>query len=538
MGQTPPRSSMQRILQSPPRSRFKRYWLGAWRWAPLALLLVPWGLCNGPIRDGDLAEWKAKLSSPQKRVRRSALGPLVSLDSLVAWELVVKALGDSAGEVADGAQLLLGEMDDPGELELMLGKSGLRSKSDWVRRRVVEALGRVQAPVPIGALQRGLKDRDAEVRRMAAWSIERLAQGEAWLEGLDARERRELAGKLRACASSDRDPTVQARALCALVPLDPEAARVLWKSFTKGRSIGLRCVALKLAPALMDPELALAALAAAAQGPELLLRGQAQETLAQWGTKPALGALIECFPLEEDPRLAFLLLQRLRALSGLKHRADVRPWRAWCAQLTDDWRAPEPRTAATERKATPRDDASSSLSFSGLELRSLRLSFLIDLSGSMWTPGADGRTAKQVVEGKLASALEGLPEEARFNLIPYTSKPIPWADSLQPASKRNKARALAHFADCSQRGSGNFWAAAMLALEDPEVDTLVVLSDGAPSGGERYELDLIVSHFEELNLTRRVAVDSVLVDASWRLQGYWQRLAACTGGESISVAFP
>lgn len=504
----------------------------------LCLLLVPWSVRTGLGRDVDLAECRLRLASPQKRVRRSALRPLVSLDSLAAWELVVGALGDSAGEVADGAQLLLGEMDDADELELLLGKPGLRAKSDWVRRRVAEALGRVQAAVPIAALQRGLKDRDAEVRRMAAWSIERLGQQQEWVQGLDSRERRELSSRLHAASNSDREPAVRARAFCALVPLDPKAARVLWKSFTKARDLGLRCVALKLAPTLLDPELALESLTTAAQGAELRLRGQAQESLAQWGTQAALGALIECLPLEADPRLRFLLLQRLRALSGLKHRADVRPWRAWCEQLDEDWQAPKLGASTSAGKPTPRDEASSSLSFSGLELRSLRLSFLIDLSGSMWTPGADGRTAKEVVEGKLATALEGLPQEARFNLIPYTAEPIPWADSLQPASKRNKARALAHFADCSQRGSGNFWAAAMLALEDPEVDTLVVLSDGAPSGGERYELELIVSHFEELNLTRRVALDSVLVDASWRLQGYWQRLAASTGGESISVAFP
>ena len=75
----------------------------------------------------------------------------------------------------------------------------------------------------------------------------------------------------------------------------------------------------------------------------------------------------------------------------------------------------------------------------------------------------------------------------------------------------------------------------MLALEDPAVDTLVVLTDGAPTGGRRYQLDLIVPLFLELNATRKVAVDSILVDAPVRLQRHWTALAEGTGGRSIAI---
>jgi len=52
-----------------------------------------------------------------------------------------------------------------------------------------------------------------------------------------------------------------------------------------------------------------------------------------------------------------------------------------------------------------------------------------------------------------------------------------------PASKRNVRAALKFFEDCHERGRGNFYDAALLALSDPEVDTLVVLTDGEPTGG-------------------------------------------------------
>ena len=481
---------------------------------------------------------RGKLASTRRRVRRSALAPLAAMDRLRAWELLVEALDDPSGEVADGAQLLLGQLDSEQELELILGKQGLRSKSIWVRKRVSELLGRVRAEVPAGALLRGLKDRDREVRRMAAWSIERLCARGSWAELENPRALRDLGSKLKARVTSDRDERVRARALCALARLDSKAARGLHDAFLRSKSLGLRCVALKLAALLLDEEQALELLGEGALGKERLLRGQAQESLALWGTKASLGALIECLPGEQDERLRFVLLQNLRRISGAKHRADVRPWRAWHAGLAGDWKAPDSMKSGRGKRASRREADASSSSFSGLQLRSKHLTFLIDLSGSMWTPGADGSTPKQLVHDKLARALEGMPGDVRFNLIPFTGRPHPWKDSLMPASKRNKRRALDFFGACSQRGSGNFWAAAMLALEDPDVDTLVLLGDGAPSGGERHELELIVSHFVEQNLTRRVAMDSILVDASRHLEGYWRRLATATGGESISVVFP
>jgi hypothetical protein len=69
------------------------------------------------------------------------------------------------------------------------------------------------------------------------------------------------------------------------------------------------------------------------------------------------------------------------------------------------------------------------------------------------------------------------------------------------------------------------------------VDTLVVLFDGAPTGGTRHRLELIVPLFLERNFARRVTLDLVLVDASRKLQRLWGELAAGTGGRVVSVSF-
>ena len=51
----------------------------------------------------------------------------------------------------------------------------------------------------------------------------------------------------------------------------------------------------------------------------------------------------------------------------------------------------------------------------------------------------------------------------------------------------------------------------------------------------RYQLELIVPLFLELNATRQLAVDSILVDAPKKLRAHWAALAAGTGGRSIAI---
>jgi HEAT repeat protein len=57
-------------------------------------------------------EERVRLRSNDKWVRKSAVEALARFDTREAWELVVSALGDDRGEVADTAQFLLAEVTD------------------------------------------------------------------------------------------------------------------------------------------------------------------------------------------------------------------------------------------------------------------------------------------------------------------------------------------------------------------------------------------------------------------------------------------
>jgi len=480
-----------------------------------------------PRIDDPLETLAAKLRASDKWTRAEAVEELARVGSDAAFELVLGALADARGEVADAAQLALAGINSKPTLERLAGELGLRAKDPLVRARVAEALGRLSG-VDERLLERALADDEAEVRRMAACSVERLAAA-GRLSGESAREH---VPRLVRAARNERDELARVRALAALRALDAGAARGPIDEATRDRSALLRGAALRLLEPSFTGDEALQRLRPAVLDPSFTVRRLALESLAGLGTKGAATLLVERLGKESEERLLVRSVELLQALSGKKHRRDLRPWNDWLAGLPADWRAPERRAAEASYGAER-----SSAAFAGLPIVSKRIAILIDLSGSIWNVRPDGKTKKEVVDGKLREALEALPADTRFNLIPYTGKPLPWKERLVAATPATVRTAAAWFEARNENGSGNFWDAAMLALEDPEVDTLLVLFDGAPTGGHRHRLELITPLFLERNLGRGVTLDCVLVDASKKLQRLWGELAAATGGRTVSVSF-
>lgn len=477
--------------------------------------------------DDPLELLASKLRASDKWTRAEAVEELARVGSDGAWELVLGALGDERGEVADAAQLALAGLESPRSLERLGGPAGLRAPEALVRARVAEALGRLRQP-QARLLERALGDEEAEVRRMAAWSLERLATGGR----LPAELREEFTPRLVRAARGERDGLARVRFLAALRALDARAARGPIDEATRDRSALLRGAAARLLEPSFTPDEALQRLRPAVLDEVFTVRRLALEALAGLGTKGAATLLVERLGKEGEERLLVRSVELLQGLSGKKHRRDLRPWNDWLASLPSDWRA-------VARGAPPAQDGAerSSAALAGLPIVSKRIAILIDLSGSIWNVRPDGRTKKQVVDETLRKALESLPADTRFNLIPYTGQPIPWKERLATASSAAVRSAAGWFEDRRENGSGNFWDAALLALEDPEVDTLLVLFDGAPTGGHRHRLELIAPLFLERNLGRGVTLDLVLVDASKKLQRLWGELATATGGRTVNVSF-
>ncbi|MBL8859070.1 MAG: hypothetical protein JNL28_11225 [Planctomycetes bacterium] len=500
------------------------------RWMCLAVLaaagiLARSGATQAPPT-ASLDELRQDLRAPRPEKRRSAVKKLAALATRESFELVLGALDDPDGQVADEAQLAVGRVSDSRLAALLVGSAGIHARDEWVQLRACEALGRIECAFDARRLSNCLSARDPELARTALWTIERQAQArrltrdddqavEKWLDVLSARVRGAGPAEVRGAA------------LLALLRIDALAAQALAVAVLDDKAEGLRCAALQVVATQSEQE-SLTHSTRALSDASFRVRSVAVDNLKRLKSRASVTALIERLGVEPRARLKGEILVFLRDSSGQDHGLDLEAWRAWADTLKGPW-----STGGTERSTPFGGDTHVKLA--GFELVSDRVTFLIDLSGSMWDTEEGGQTRKQLVDVKLRACLEALPATAEFNLIPYTRVAIPWEKRLVRASKDNVARAARWFESRNDRGPGNVYDAILLALEDPEVDTLVILTDGVPTGGRRWNLELMVELLVERNRYLQVAFDSILVDAPKGNRRVWADLAERTGGRSKAL---
>lgn len=454
------------------------------------------------------------------QTRQVVVQHLADIATEDAWELVLYALDDPNARVADEAQIALGRLRDEEGVELVCGREGLRSREGDVALRVAEALGRVGVPVEAKPLTKALGKGESEFRRAVLWTLERLARAEL-LEGeLDG-----VRSALRKCVRSSREPELAAAALRALSALGSEDLLELAESALESREPVVVAGALHVLAETLDTE-ALEPLRAHLAHESRIVRAQVAASLRTIADRGALELLIEGMEVEPRPRLKQDFVACLQSLTGMRYRDDPRPWRHYLERIDASWRGGRAPTELRLPKTAAR--------FVGLSMVSDRVVFLIDFSGSMWDRRA-GASRRELVERELQGALEALPRTARFNVIPFANEPEPWEDDLQPARPGRIRDALKSFRKCRANGRGNFYDAARLAMADPEVDTLVVLTDGAPTGGRRWNMGLMTDLLEEWNRYRFVAIDAILIRPSPRVVEGWRELTRRMNGRCLSV---
>ncbi|QDV08846.1 hypothetical protein Poly30_44010 [Planctomycetes bacterium Poly30] len=494
----------------------------------------------------DVGQLVDDLKHRDEKVRQKAVGALADLDTEAAWEAVAdRGLGDLEARVADEAQLRIGRASySKGLGDVLESKHALKARSALVRERVSEALGRMKGALPADPFVTALKDKEAAVRAVAAYALEtRLESGAGALDLADSKGVIALRKALAKVASSDRDARARANAISALAALaqvDAETEELLGKSIALTDSAAqVRAASLRAASLAQGggshpttEELAIA-LRDEAHGVGMM----ALRLLRQRGDRESFLALAQALPPEGSdaekgglrPARAWAIVACLREASGLSHGLVRERWIRWAEGLEPDWK----RSADGKEDATESGETGSA-TFYGLRIVSDRVAFLVDMSGSMWEEKG-GSTRKVQVEVELAKALRGLPEHARFHLVPYATVPGPWEDGLVPATERNVEKAIEWFERNTQRGRGDVWTALMQVLENPEIDTVVILSDGAPSGGYRWNIELIRTLLQDENRHRGVVIHAVMFDAAKSLRKGWKAIVDDWGGVQLLI---
>lgn len=494
---------------------------------PLLALTAPLTVPPPTHAPDDLRELTKKSHSSEPSSRRSAVRALAELGGRDAQRLVLEALADPEPEVADEAQLVLVAFEGDGVVRELLGPAGMRSREPLVRLRAAEAFGRMAGPVDGVKLATRIDRRDPAATRALLWSLERLAD-----RGRLVDDSERLGKKLVGLLGRGADDGVRAVALQVLARVDATASSERIPDLLDSRGSETACSALAAAVLVGHPNALRWVERSLASDVESVRATAVSLTLKVGARRPTLTALNERLASEPREALRGRVLDALRRLTGMKHRADPRAWRHTIERLPSDWVGPILSPASREEAERKQGSVAE---ISMLPPGSDRLGILVDFSGSLWNERADGTCRKDLLDPEMHTLLGKLDPEGLFYLVPFTSEPHPSTDAPVRASPRNVRTAQRFFARATMRGKGNLYDALMLALEHDELDRLIVLTDGAPTGGHRWNVDLMIELVRERIRFRPVVIDFVLIDTPNRLIRRWRGLAESTGGRVLTV---
>ena len=104
-------------------------------------------------------------------------------------------------------------------------------------------------------------------------------------------------------------------------------------------------------------------------------------------------------------------------------------------------------------------------------------------------------------------------------------------DRMRPASKENKAELASRVDKLTPTGGTNIHDALEEAFRDPELDTIYLLTDGAPGVGAITNVEELADEVQRWNRTRQVRqLHGISIGENSRLL---QRLAKESGGTYV-----
>lgn len=465
------------------------------------------------------AELKKDLKAGQPEVRKGAVrraGDEAGGDA-VPYLLPVAANDRDSG-VRDIAFTEMTKLKTEDAVKHLVEK-GLKAKDPAVRRIAAEVLGVIEAPGVDVALLSLLEDKDRETRIAAAYSA-------GLVKAASLRE------KLIELVSIDKDPLVRSVAVESIGRLGGADTLLLLDKFMESSSEAVQIAALRQywwTDKARGAEVTANVLARSdlrADGPLRPLLVQAIEEVSRYRARPCLPRLVELLA-HPRARARDMAWQTLQEITGLSIPNNPSDWMDWWQQQGAQYEVPK-------KGGTPASGAQrSQVRFYGIPIVSDRIVFVIDYSGSMNGVGKEGTTKIDSARAALAEVLNALPDGTEFNVIAFSTEPRSWRPELQKKSKQTVADAIRFAQATSVAGWTNVYDSLARGLEMQNVDTIVLLSDGAPSIGQYQYFSRIRHHIRLLNRTRKVAVSSIALETSDDAKKFLKELAKDTGGEYV-----
>jgi hypothetical protein len=371
---------------------------------------------------------------------------------------------------------------------------------DWLLGRVgelVAALTDAEADKPLAALAAGLKESDFTYRIRCAELLARLKGGNA-------------AALYDQSLAQESDPLV----LAELIRL-----KMKWGG-----------------PGAFD------LLAARLDDPAWPVRAAIVRELSRIPRRESIDLLVARLA-KEDGRLKDDIAEALRALTGQGLEAEAEPWRIWWAKSRGGW-SPPPEPMKGDKPGE--GQAAGVVYFYGIRSSSKRVVFCLDISGSMeWSlEGRDGKGPPRLDKAKqeLLQALNGLPEDAQFTIVVYSTEVGTWKKSLEPATQKNKASARKFVEDLKPEGATNIFDALVTSMEiaappakgrEPGADTIFFMTDGQPTHGRVIDPHQILDEVTRRNRVLGVTIHTVGVSKEQNA-AFLLNLAKRNGGRYVA----
>ncbi len=432
---------------------------------------------------------------------------------------------DTPYELALGLGQLLAEVEDPKIQKLLLkgvgkGKGQALLFSYWATERI--ASDRVDK-----ALKRGLKNKDPRIVVEAA----RILGERGNVGALPALEKQLAKGP---------EPSVfvpLSTAIGALRQGDPEWIARL-EAMVGSESRDVRIGAIQALQALKKSE-HLALFTMALSNPDWSTRLAAARALFALGTHACIALL--CTQIEaETGRVAAEMGRMLFELTGKPYGDNGRVWAAWWKEQGADFK---PISSADLRKARREEERrhlrrTTISSFVGIEIESHNVLFVVDISGSMdyltEAPTKAGKGVPRIdfAKNELLKCLDGIDRNSFFNILAFSDRVFPWSEEMRSLDGSTLELAKDYVRGLRIGGGTNLYGALRQAFDDPEVDTMFLVSDGEPSTGDVVDPGSIRDIVAHWNAQRGVRIHSIAIGEDLRILRW---LAEDSGGYYIEI---
>ena len=234
---------------------------------------------------------------------------------------------------------------------------------------------------------------------------------------------------------------------------------------------------------------------------------------------PLLFAMIdkESARMKEDVRAA------LRNLTGMQF-GTAAEWQKWWSREGASFKPREVLAVMPERNADKQ-----TVSYWNVPVRSDRVSFIVDVSGSMAKPfGTGSGTRLTEAKRQLTDVLGRLPKKAKINIITFADSAQSLFPKLQALGKKQHKAAAAHIKEIFAKGTTNVHDALEAAFADRDVDTIFLLTDGRPSDGPVVDPTALADEVARWNVSRSIVIHTIAIGAK---SPFLARLAKDSGGE-------